>query len=222
VQYSKIKAVVWLLVLPFLVTGVERLIFKPLIIIFPVPETSVYLFKVVASSLLLLAFAAYFGKTYGLEMTQKLRKVLAAMLVVLLVSSYIFLVSLKVKHFFDSFAVIHLVNWIVTVFREEFLLRGVIQTEANSIFKGKWLKISGAIWLSTIAFSVWHLVNLVVWPWQTVVLQMIACLPAGVALGLIKEKTDNTLLTYLLHISGDLLFFALYTLLFGKLFFSLF
>ena len=157
-----------------------------------------------------------------MSIPKKLGKLLGVMFLALIVISYFFLFSLRLKGFFDSVAVIHLVNWIITVFREEFILRGVIQTEAGSVLNGSFLKISKPIWLTSILFSVWHLVNLTVWPWQTVALQMFSCLPLGIVLGLIKEKTGNTLLTYLLHVGGDLLFFSCYLLLFGKLFFSLF
>ncbi len=218
----KLKVISALLILPFFLTFIERYILKPLIAVFPLPDTSIYLFKVSAISLILLAPTAFLGRKYGLEISSKLRKVLAGMFLALLGVSYLFLFSLKAKGFFDDLAVIHLTNWIVTVFREEFLLRGVIQTEASYVLKGKFLKISYSIWLSTVAFSLWHIVNLAYWPWQVVAIQMIACIPSGIILGLIREKTGNTLLTYLLHITGDLLFFALYTLILGKLFFSLY
>lgn len=217
----KLFIVLDLFLFPFVITLVERLVLKPIITVFPLPATSVTLFKLVAISLLLLGFAAFLGKKYGLEITKKLGKVLGVMFVVLLLICYFFLSSLKLKGFFDDLAVIHLVNWMLTVFREEYILRGIVQTEASGVLIGKFLHISYPIWLSTIVFSVWHLVNLSVWPWQVVLVQLISCIPSGLILGTIREKTGNTLLTYLLHISGDLLFFSLYTLVFGKLFFSL-
>lgn len=212
----------WLFILPFAVTAFERLILKPLVTAFPLDATSTYLLKMVIVSLLLFSIAAFFGKTYGLEITKKLRKFLSLLFLSLIMISYLFLFSLKVKHFFDMLAVIHLVNWILSVFREEFILRGVIQTEAYSVLKGRFWGISHSIWFTTLVFSLWHLVNLAYWPWQVVTLQMISSIPSGIVLGLIREKTGNTLLTYLLHICGDLLFFSLYTLIFSKLFFSLY
>jgi len=218
----KIKTLTALTTLPFLVTGIERLLIKPAISVFPLPETSIYLFKVVVITFVLMAISAFTGNTYGLEISKKLRKVLAIMFVALILVSYFFLFSLQIKGLFESLAVIHLVNWIITVLREEFILRGVIQTESASVLRGRFLKISYPIWFTTIIFSIWHLVNLTIWPWQTVALQMLSCIPSGIILGLIREKTGNTLLTYLLHICGDLLFFSLYLLIFGKLFFTLF
>ena len=219
---SKIKTILVLAVLPFLVTGIERLIIKPAISVFPLPDTSIYLVKVGVITLLLMAISAFMGNAYGLGIAKKLRKVLAIMFVALIAVSYFFLFSLRLKGFFDSLTVIHLVNWLITVFREEFILRGVIQTESGGVLTGSFIKISKSIWFTSIIFSVWHLVNLTVWPWQTVFLQMLACIPSGIILGLIREKTGNTLLTYLLHICGDLLFFSFYLLIFGKLFFTLF
>lgn len=219
---SKTKIILALTILPFLITGIERLIIKPAISVFPLPDTSIYLAKVGVITLLLMAISAFRGNTYGLEISKKLRKVLAVMFMALIAISYFFLFSLRLKGFFDSLIVIHLINWIITVFREEFILRGVIQTESGSVLKGSFLKISNPIWFTTIIFSFWHLVNLTIWPWQTVALQMLSCIPSGIILGLIREKTGNTLLTYLLHICGDLLFFSFYVLIFGKLFFTLF
>ena len=219
---SKIKTVITLAILPFLVTGIERLIIKPVISIFPLPDTSIYLVKVGVITLLLMAISAFRGNTYGLGISKKLGKVLGVMFLALIATCYFFLFSLRLKGFFDSFVVIHLANWIIGVFREEFILRGVIQTESGSIFKGTFLKVSQSIWFTTIIFSLWHLVNLTIWPWQTVGLQMLACIPSGIVLGFIREKTGNTLLTYLLHICGDLLFFSCYLLIFGKLFFTLY
>lgn len=219
---QKFLSIVGLFLFPFAITLIERCVLKPSLLVFSLPDTSVTLFKLVAISLLLLGFAAFLGKKYGLEITQKLRGFLGVMFVALLLICYLFLFSLKTKGFFDDLAVIHLVNWMLTVFREEYILRGIVQTEASGVLKGKFLHVSYPIWLSTLVFSLWHLVNLSIWPWQVVVIQMLSCIPSGLILGTIREKTGNTLLTYLLHISGDLLFFSLYTLLFGKLFFSLF
>lgn len=219
---SKIKVILALTVLPFLVTAIERLIIKPVISVFPLPDTSIYLVKVGVITLLLMAISAFRGNAYGLGISKKLRKILGIIFLALIAISYFFLFSLHFKGFFDSLVVIHLVNWIITVFREEFILRGVIQTESGSVLKGSFLKISKSIWFTSVIFSVWHLVNLTLWPWQTVALQMLACIPSGIVLGLIREKTGNTLLTYLLHICGDLLFFSFYLIIFGKLFFTLF
>lgn len=170
---SKTKVILALTILPFLITGIERLIIKPVISVFPLPDTSMYLAKVSTITLLLMVISAFRGNTYGLEISKKLRKVLTVMFMALIVISYFFLFSLRFKGFFDSLIVI-------------------------------------------------HLVNLTIWPWQTVALQMLSCIPSGIILGLIREKTGNTLLTYLLHIFGDLLFFSFYVLIFGKLFFTLF
>jgi len=224
VDISKIKTITALTILPFLITGIERLIIKPAVSIFPLPETSIYLAKVGIISLLLMAISAFMGNAYGMEISKnkKLRKVLGTMLLALIAISYFFLYSIRLKGLFDSLMMIHLVNWIITVFREEFILRGVIQTESSYVLKGSLFRISKSIWFTSVLFSVWHLVNLTVWPWQTVALQMFACLPSGIVLGLIREKTGNTLLTYLLHIGGDLLFFSCYLLIFEKFFFTLF
>lgn len=219
---SKIKTIIALTVLPFLVTGIERLLIQPIISAFPLPETSIYLVKVGVITLLLMAISAFRGNAYGLGISKKLRKILGVMFLALIIISYFFLFSLRFKGFFDSLMVIHLVNWIITVFREEFILRGIIQTESAYVLKGGFLKISKTIWFTSVIFSVWHLVNLTLWPWQTVALQMVVCIPAGIILGFIREKTGNTWLTYLLHICGDLLFFSLYLLIFDKLFFTLF
>ncbi len=219
---SKQKTIFLLLGLPFFITFIERYLIKPLVSMFSLPDTSIYLLKVGSISLVLFAICSFLGNTYGLDITKKLKKALTIMFITLLTMCYVFLFSLKVRGFFDNLAVIHLINWVISVFREEFILRGIIQTKASSILKGRFLKIPNFIWLSTIAFSLWHLVNLTIWPWQTVLLQMIGVIPAGIVLGLIREKTGNALLTYLLHICGDLLFFSLYLLLFGKLFFTLF
>lgn len=221
-ENSKIKVVVSLAILPFIVTGIERILIKPALSVFPLPDTSIYLAKVGVITLLLMAVSAFRGTTYGLGITKKLKKVLAALFVALIPICYLFLFSLQFKGFFSSFVVINLVNWMITVFREEFILRGIIQTESSNILKGTFLKISKSILFTSIIFSAWHLVNLTIWPWQTVLQQMIACIPLGIVLGIIKERTGSTLLTYLLHICGDLLFFSLYLLVFGKLFFTLF
>lgn len=215
---------VFLFLLPFLITFVERSVFQPLISYFPLPQTSIYLFKVTSTSLILLALINFTKQTYGLELPKNkmVAKIVGFLWLALIPISFFFLFSLKIKGFFDSLAMIHLINWIITVFREEFILRGIIQTHGAHVLKGRFFKISNSIWLSAIAFSVWHLVNLSIWPWQTVVLQMLSCLPAGIILGLIREKSENTVITYLLHISGDLLFFTFYLLILNKLFFTLF
>ena len=88
-----------------------------------------------------MAISAFMGNTYGLEISKNLRKVLAAMFVALIFVSYFFLFSLQIKDFFEFLAVIHLVNWIITVFREEFILRSVIQTESEGVYlKAAFLK----------------------------------------------------------------------------------
>ena len=219
---SKIKVILALTILPFLITAIERLIITPVFSVFPLPETSLNLVKYGVVTLLILAISAFRGNNYGLEISKKPRNILGFMFIALIAICYFFLFSIQYKGFFDSFIVIHLANWIITVFREEFILRGVIQTESGSVLKGSFLKISKSIWFTSIIFSLWHLVNLTVWPWQTVALQMLSCIPTGIILGIIKEKTGNTLLTYLLHICGDLLFFSFYLLIFGKFFFTLF
>lgn len=219
---KKIKVIAALTLLPFLISGIEKFVIKPVISIFPLPKTSVGLVMYGVITLLILALASFRGNNYGVEISKKLKNVLGVMFLALIAISYFFLFSIQYKGFFDSLIVIHLVNWLITVFREEFILRGVIQTESGSVLKGSFLKISNSIWFSSIIFSIWHLVNLSVWPWQTVALQMLSCIPSGIILGLIKEKTGNTLLTYLLHICGDLLFFSFYLLIFGKFFFTLF
>ena len=130
---AKLKTIIVLTVLPFLVTAVERLVIKPAISIFPIPDTSVNLIKFGTITLLILAISAFRGNNYGLEISKKLRNVLSAMFLALIAISYFFLFSIHYKGFFDSLIVIHLVNWIITVFREEFILRGVIQTESGSV-----------------------------------------------------------------------------------------
>lgn len=219
---TKTTRLFFLLILPFLITAIERLIIKPSLSGFPLSDPSIHLFKVMSICLLLLAFSAYSGKNYGLTIPKQLKSIIAGMFILLIFASYYFLFVLKIRGFFDELAVIHLVNLIVTVFREEFVLRGIIQTEAESSLPGKILHISQSIWLSTFSFSIWHLVNLTNWPWHVVFIQMLSCLPYGIFLGLIKEKTNNTLLTYLIHICGDLILPFTYTLLVGKLFFPLF
>ncbi|QQS38394.1 CPBP family intramembrane metalloprotease [Candidatus Woesebacteria bacterium] len=218
---SRVKTIVSLTMLPFLITGIERLIIAPVVTMFSLPDTSITLIKVATLTIILLAISVLTGKSYGLEIPKKLRKVIALALLVLILVSYFFLYSLHIKNVSDSLAVIHLVNWIIVVFREEFILRGVIQTKSHEVIRGSLLKISKAIWFTTLLFSLWHVVNLSIWPWQTVALQMLSCIPSGLVLGLIKEKT-NTLLTYLIHICCDLFFFSIYLLLFDKLFFALF
>jgi membrane protease YdiL (CAAX protease family) len=219
---GRIKTIAILTVLPFLITAIERLVITPAISTFSLSETSIGLVKYGAITLIILAISAFRGNNYGLEIPKKLKNILGFMFLALIAICYFFLFSIQCKGFLDSLIVIHLANWIITVFREEFILRGVIQTELGSVLKGSFLKISKSVWFTSIIFSVWHLVNLSVWPWQTVVLQMISCIPSGIILGVIKEKTGNTLLTYLLHICGDLLFFSVYLVIFGKFFFTLF
>ena len=210
-----------LVTLPFLITAFERLLLVPAVSVFPLDRSSVHLFKVSTVSLILLSIVGFSGKQYGLELRKKHSKVIGSMFLALISVGYVFLLSLQSKNLFTPLAVVHLVNWVITVFREEVVLRGIIQTEANGILKGSFLKISYPIWLTTFVFMIWHLVNLTTWPTSVVLMQMLSCIPSGIILGLIREKTDSTLLTYLLHICGDLLFFSMHTFIFGRLFFSL-
>lgn len=221
-ERSQFKTLTVLTIFPFLITGIERILIKPSLSPFSLPDTSIQLIKVGTVTLLLFSFSAYRANSYGMQVHQKLRKVVGGMFVALIGISYFLLFSLRAKGLFDALAVLHLVNWIITVFREEFILRGIIQTESASVLKGSFLRISNSIWLTTIIFSLWHLVNLTVWPWPVVAIQMLSSIPSGIILGLIREKSGSTVLTYLLHICGDLLSFSLYLLLFGKLFFTMF
>ena len=218
----KVKLLGALVIFPFAVIGVERLIIKPVLTHFPLPTTSIYMGKVGVITLLLLIFAALRGTTYGLTMPKKLGSVFAVLFALLIAIIFLFLFTLQTHGFFDSLAIIHVVNWIITVFREELILRGIIQTEAAAVLRNKYWGVSGPVWFTTFIFSVWHVVNLTSSPWQTVALQMLACIPSGILLGIIREKTGSTLLTYLLHIGCDLLFFSLYLMVFGTFFLTLF
>src|SRR5260221_7079531 len=142
---SKQKTIFLLLGLPFFITFIERYLIKPLVSMFSLPDTSIYLLKVGSISLVLFAICSFLGNTYGLDITKKLKKALTIMFITLLTMCYVFLFSLKVRGFFDNLAVIHLINWVISVFREEFILRGIIQTKASSILKGRFLKIPNFI-----------------------------------------------------------------------------
>jgi membrane protease YdiL (CAAX protease family) len=126
------------------------------------------------------------------------------------------------KQLADEFAVVHLVNFYILIFREEFFSRGLIQTKAGQILDGKLFHISLSVWFSTLIFSLWHLVNLPYFPVQTVLIQILVAIPTGLLVGMIKERTGNTLITYLLHLIADLLFLSCYLLIAGTPFLPLF
>ena len=206
---------------PFLVTAIERLLIQPLFLFLSLDLVLTNFFKLILSIILLFGVAAVRNNSYGIISPRRNQKMLIAFSLLLLLTSSLFLYSMKVTSFFQSFSLIYLFNWILTVFREEFVLRGVIQTESESVLKSKFWKISSSIWFTTIAFSLWHIVNFPALSLSIVLIQMIISLPSGIIFGFIREKTGSTLLSFLIHISGDLLFFSLYTLIFQKLFFPL-
>ncbi len=217
-----LQTLLLLCLVPVIVTFFEKIIFGSLYAPLALPNFTAVTLIGLSSCVLLVSFASWVKNSYGFTIDQKSGKVISILLLVLLGVSFLFLYSLKIKNLANEFAVVHLMNFYILIFREEFFSRGLIQTEAQNILKGKFLHISLPVWFSTLIFSLWHLVNLPYFPVQTVFIQMLVAIPTGLLVGVIKEKTGNTFVTYLIHLIGDLLFLSCYLLLAGTPFLPLF
>lgn len=203
---------VFLFFLPFLVTVFERLLRTTFLPIFVYAVTCIGL----------LIFSLLSKTDYGWNFNATNKKIIALLLGLLaLVSIFLFSI-LKLKNLFVTQWGLNWIVWIFLVFREEFILRGIIQTTASKLLVGKWLGLSKSIWFTSLIFSLWHLVNLGTFTVQVVIIQIVSVfLIAGPLYGWLKEKTNNVIITYLCHISGDFFFYAIYTLIFSKLLFPL-
>lgn len=207
-----------LVVLPLLISFIERIIIGELAKIIGLEEPFIQFTKAFLSSILIISAILFFHKNYGLGFSSKNIKLIFSSTLFLSFSIILFLLTLNQRGLSDDLIYIHLINWILVVFREEVIVRGIIQTESKKIFKSYFAPII----FSTLIFSLWHLVNLTSWSMNIVLLQLLSAIPAGLIYGFIKEKTDSTILTFLLHISVDLIMYSLYLIVFGKLFFELF
>mgnify|MGYP001583022234 CR=1 FL=1 len=206
-----------LFISPFLVTLIERLLRLSFFTIF---QNNLSIFIYSLTSVGLLAFSLLSKQDFGWNFNPLNRKITAILLCLLALSSIFFFSVLKFKGLYTSNWNLGWIIWLILVFREEFILRGIIQTEASKLLSGKWLGLSKSIWFSSIIFSLWHLVNLGIFTPQVVIIQIISVLfIAGPLYGWIREKTNNVIISYLCHISGDLFFYALYSLVFSKLLF---
>lgn len=203
--------------LPFAVTAIERLIKFSFFSVFQ-DNLSVFVYSLTCIGVL--GYSLLSKQDFGWNFNSLNRKITASLSVVLSLSTIFFFTVLKLKGLYIHDWNLGWIIWIILVFREEFILRGIIQTEASKLLSGKWLGLSKSIWFSSLIFSLWHLVNLGVFTPQVVLIQIVSILLiAGPLYGWIKEKTNNVIISYLCHISGDLFFYALYSLVFSKLLF---
>jgi membrane protease YdiL (CAAX protease family) len=206
-----------LFLLPFVVTAIERLLKFSFITVFQ-DHLSVFIYSLTCIGVLIYSLLS--KQDFGWNFNLVNRKITAILLVVLSLSTLFFFSVLKFKGLYTSNWNLGWIIWLILVFREEFILRGIIQTKASKLLSGKWLGLSKSIWFSSLIFSLWHLVNLGVFTPQVVLIQIVSVfLIAGPFYGWIKEKTNNVIISYLCHISGDLFFYALYSLVFSKLLF---
>lgn len=213
----KIIKLILLFLLPFVVTAIERLLKFSFTAVFR-DHLSVFIYSL--SCIGVLVYSLLTKQDFGWNFNSINRKLTAILLVVLALSTLFFFSVLKFKGLYSNNWNLGWIIWLILVFREEFILRGVIQTEALKLLSGKWLGLSKSIWFSSLVFSLWHLVNLGVFTPQVVLIQIVSVfLIAGPLYGWIREKTNNVVISYLCHISGDLFFYALYSLVFSKLLF---
>lgn len=206
-----------LFLLPFVVTAIERLLRFSFTTVFQ-DHLSVFIYSLTCIGVL--AYSLLSKQDSGWNFNSVNRKITAILLVVLSLSTLFFFSVLKFKGLYTNNWNLGWIIWLILVFREEFILRGIIQTESSKILLGKWLGLSKSIWFSSLIFSLWHLVNLGIFTPQVVLIQTVSVLLiAGPLYGWIKEKTNNVIISYLCHISGDLVFYALFSLVFSKLLF---
>lgn len=214
---NKILYLFILFLSPFLVTVIERLLRFSFFSIFQ-NNLSIFVYSLTSIGLLILSLLS--KQDFGWNFNSLNRKTTATLLGVLALSTLFFFSVLKLKGLYTSNWNLGWIIWLILVFREEFILRGIIQSEASKLLSGKWLGLSKSIWFSSLIFSLWHLVNLGTFTPQVVLIQIVTVfLIAGPLYGWIKEKTNNVIISYLCHISGDLFFYALYSLVFSKLLF---
>lgn len=214
---NKIISLLFLILLPFLITVVERVLKFSFTVVFQ-DHLSVFIYSITCISVLV--YSLLLKNDFGWNFNSLNRKITAILLVILSLSTIFFFTILKSKGLYTSGWNLGWIIWLILVFREEFVLRGIIQTEASKLLSGKWLGLSKSIWFSSLIFSLWHLVNLGVFTPQVVLIQIVSVfLIAGPLYGWIREKTNNVVISYLCHISGDLFFYALYSLVFSKLLF---
>lgn len=217
VKQNKLFLLTFLFTLPFIVTVIERLLGFSFLAVFQ-DRLSIFVYSLTSISLIILSLVI--KHDFGWNFNFSNRRITSILLVVLAVSTLFFFSVLKQKDLFDGRWNLGWIVWLILVFREEFILRGIIQTEASKLLSGKWLGLSKSIWFSSLIFSLWHLVNLGTFTYQVVLIQIVSVfLIAGPLYGWIREKTNNVIISYLCHISGDLFFYALYSLVFSKLLF---
>lgn len=212
---NKYINLLWLFLFPFGITILERLanlVFNDGFSIFVYSLTSIGL----------IAFSLLSKTDYGFDFSVKNKKILAGLMVLLTTTSLFLFFVLKSRGLLDRNWGYGWVVWMVLVFREELILRGIIQTKAVKIVGGKLLGFSSSIWFTSLIFSLWHLVNLGRFTVFVVIIQIVTVfLIAGPLYGWIREKTNNVVISYLCHISGDFFFYAMYTLFFSKLLFPI-
>jgi membrane protease YdiL (CAAX protease family) len=214
---SKIISLSFLFLLPYLFTVIERVLKYSFATVFQ-DHLSVFIYSLTCISVLVYSLLS--KQDFGWNFNTVNRKITAILLVILSLSTLFFFSVLKFKGLYTSNWNLGWIIWLILVFREEFILRGIIQTEASKLLSGKWFGLSKSIWFSSLIFSLWHLVNLGIFTPHVVLIQIVSVfLIAGPLYGWIREKTNNVIISYLCHISGDLFFYALYSLVFSKLLF---
>lgn len=214
---NKYFILMYLFALPFAISFLEKTLKYLLLNIF-FEHLSVIVYSL--CSIGLIVFFLLSKTDFGWNFNKQNKKNIAVLLIVLTISTLFLFSILQIRGLLNDKWSLGWIMWIILVFREEVILRGIIQTKVSQILIGKYLGLSKSIIFSSLVFSLWHLVNLGVFTVQVVLIQIFSVLLiAGPIYGVIKEKTNNIIISYLWHISADFFFFALYTLIFGKLLF---
>jgi len=139
-----------LFLLPFAVTIFERLLRFSFYSIF---QNNLSIFVYSLTSIGILAYSLLSKQDFGWNFNPLNRKITAILLGVLSLSTLFFFSALKFKGLYISNWNLGWIIWLILVFREEFILRGIIQTEASKLLSGKWLGLSKSIWFSSLMFS---------------------------------------------------------------------
>lgn len=214
------KKILLLALFPFVLSFFEKISRSFLSGMLGMDDISTMILRTVFIICLIFVFLLFAKKNFGMIIPNKYKALTAFLFLSYPLISLFFFLALTANGLLNERWFLAWILWTLAVFREEFVLRGIIQTESYDVLKGKFLGISYPILFTCFIMGLWHLVNLQTWSLYIVLAQVFASFTyAGLLHGWVREKTGSTIISYLVHIDTDIFFWTLYLVIFSKPFF---
>lgn len=214
------KKILLIALVPFVLSFLERIARDFLLNLFGLGDIHTMILRTVFVICLIFVFLLFSKNNFGMLIPNKYKGLTATLVFSFPLISLFFFLALKANGLLTERWFLAWILWTLAVFREEFVIRGIIQTECYGVLKGKFLGISYPILFTCFIFGLWHLINLQTWSLFIVLAQVFASFTyAGLLHGWVREKTGSTIISYLVHIDTDIFFWTLYLVAFSKPFF---